>query len=407
MPGRIVKQSPVLSGFVDLPASKSLSNRALMIRAMCGWGFDIVNLGTAEDTLHLEKALNFDSRHIFAGDGGTTIRFLTALLCCKQGDWQLSGSPSLSERPIHVLVDALLSLGARIEYTTKTGFPPLRIHGQKLKGGKITIQADASSQFISALLLVAPLMEEGLELTLRGKIVSRSYINMTLKMMAYFGIEYQWEGSRITVTPQRYMPSNITIEPDWTAASYFYEMVALCEAGSLQLNHLQHSELQGDSRLPELMSKLAVETEFTKQGVLIYPNAGPVARDLSFDLTDNPDLTQTIAFTCAALGREVSFEGIDHLRIKETDRLQAIQWELGKIGFGFERNDGIWHIQRKENPVKLLQFNAYGDHRMVMSLAPLAVRYGQITIDRPEVVNKSFPDFWAQLKRIGFEIDRR
>jgi 3-phosphoshikimate 1-carboxyvinyltransferase len=378
-----------------------------VIKALCGWGFEIKDLSQADDTTHLEQALTLDNRHIFAGDGGTTFRFLTALLCTKPGEWHLSGSAALTERPVGVLVDALRSLGARIEYVGKTGFPPLKIKGQKLHGGEIVIQADQSSQFLSALLMIAPVMDRGLQMTLRGKVVSRSYIGMTLKLMKYFGVEHHWEGQHIVIQPQHYQPRDIVIEPDWTAASYFYEMAALCEAGSLQLNGLKPSDLQGDSALPEIMSKLAVITEFNKQGTLIYPGAGPVHHDLRFDLTNNPDLTQTIAFACAALGREASFDGIDHLRIKETDRLQAIQWELGKIGFGFDRHNGVWRVQRKENPVKLLQFNTYGDHRMAMAAAPLAVRFGQVTIDRPEVVSKSFPDFWNQLRRIGFEIERR
>lgn len=407
MPGRITKLSPVLSGVVTLPTSKSISNRALVIRSLCGWSFQIHDLSPAEDTTILQQALELDSHHIHAGDGGTTIRFLTAVLAMRTGDWQVSGSPALCERPISILVDALRQLGARIEYIGKTGYPPLRIRGQKLQGGQLIVQADQSSQFISALLLVAPMMEQGLEITLRGRVVSRSYIEMTLAMMNYFGIQYTWEGPRIRIEPQRYQPRDITIEPDWTAASYFYEMIALCEAGSLQINGLKRSAWQGDSALPDIMTQLAVVTEFNKEGVLIYPGPGPVPRDLRFDLSSNPDLTQTIAFACGALGREAVFNGIDHLRIKETDRLQAIQWELGKIGFGFDRRDGLWYIQRKENPVKLLQFNTYGDHRMAMALAPLAVRFGTITIDRPEVVNKSFPEYWTQLKRIGFEIERR
>ncbi|HSV87209.1 MAG TPA: hypothetical protein VLH61_01050, partial [Bacteroidales bacterium] len=341
------------------------------------------------------------------GQAGTAMRFLTAYLATSNGRFVLTGSDRMKVRPIGTLVEALLTLGATVQYLGKPGYPPVRISGKKLKGGKINIDAGTSSQFISALLMIAPLFEDGLQLTLSGKPVSTSYIRMTLNLMAFFGIEYRWEGNLIHVLPGQYQPRTIRIEPDWSAASYFYAALLLSKDGEIFFPELTPSGLQGDENLYNWFEALGVSTRFEQQGAYVAKTGQP-PESLALNFTDNPDLAQTISLTFAGAKIQAEFYGLETLPLKETDRIAALQNELKKLGFLLNNaGEGAWHLKMTQpwSRQANLCFDTYNDHRMAMSCAPLALKYGQIAIRNPEVVIKSFPSFWENLGRVGFKTE--
>jgi len=402
---RISKKNKVLKGTVQLTPSKSISNRLLIIRALCNTPFEIENLASANDSFLLQKLLASSEKNLNAEDAGTAFRFLTAYLAQKPGEWTLTGSERMKQRPVGILVEALKKLGAEISYADKKNFPPVSIKGKKLKGGEIDIDGSVSSQFISGLLMIAPTLERGLKLKISGEISSQSYIDMTLKLLRLFGVRHEQKGKMISVAKQNYLGKNIFVESDWSAASYWYEMAALSDDVDLVLNGLQKDSIQGDAVIAEIMKRFGVETEFSGNAVRLTKKF-PLSFDkFSYNFLASPDLVPAVAVTCAVLGVPAELKGVQNLRIKETDRLVALRTELNKMevpslisNFGFQISDA--HGLKFPSST----FQTYNDHRMAMSFAPLALRFSEVEIENPEVVKKSYLEFWDDMKSVGFEI---
>ena len=391
---------------IQLPASKSESNRALMIAAYGGFAPAFQNLSDSHDTQILMKALSslpfIDSLRrtgqrwndikgkpqvVDIADCGTAARFMTTFLACHEGDWLLTGTERMQQRPIAPLVDALLSLGTDIKYVEKEGFLPLQIHGRPIRGGKVTIDMTQSSQFASSLLLAAPMWPQGLEMEIIGDLSSLPYLDMTLAMMCHFSAQAERRDRTIIVKPQPYQNRAFLVEPDWTAASYWYEMAAFSEECEINLQGLVGpsalrraqgsgtSSLQGDAIIAEWMQQLGVGT-FVEDDAVVLRKIPFERRSLNFDFSQHPDLYPTMAAICKGLHVDAQFTGLDNLALKESDRVEAMQTELAKLGDP--------HIR----------FSAHNDHRIVMALAPLSMLVGPISFDHPEVVKKSYPDFW-------------
>lgn len=411
---QLSKKSPDIQGHISLASSKSISNRVLIIRALCQDNFEIERLANAQDTQTLDHLLKTKPDVYDAGAAGTTFRFLTAFLCQQSGSQVLTGSKRMKERPIGVLVNALKQMGADIEYLEKDGYPPLKINEATSFGQQyqISIPANTSSQYITALLLLGPSLPHGLELTLEGKIVSRPYIEMTLKTMAYFGVQHQWEGQCIKIVPQSYQACPFTVEADWSAASYYYSIAALSDECSLQLDGLFQESLQGDAVCQQLYKNFGVETSFNAKGLLISKAKNAVCSPvLEYDFLECPDIAQTLAVSCAALGVHGLFSGLETLRIKETDRIAALETELAKVNtflmavpkrFAEKSEKELFLIEGKANWATPPTFDTYEDHRMAMAFAPLAIK-NPIKIADAMVVGKSYPDFWRDLEVLGFE----
>ena len=391
---------------VKLPASKSISNRALILNALSSSPYGVENLSDCDDTNLMVNALQADGQDFNVGAAGTTMRFLTAFLANRPGEWTITGTERMKNRPIKVLVEALNALGAHISYMEKTGFPPLRISGSTLPGGEIALPGNVSSQYISAILMVAPLMEKGVTLHLEGEIVSRPYIHITLELMKQFGVSATWEDHTIRVLPQTYTPIRFLVESDWSAASYWYEMMALSPKAEIELLGLFKESLQGDAAGAKLFERLGVETHFTDRGVKLR-HTGIRCKELTYDFVNEPDLAQTFVVTCALLGVPFRFTGLQSLKIKETDRIAALQTELRKLGYVLrDAQDSIlsWDGERCE-PEAHPVIATYEDHRMALSFAPAAlVRPEGIAIAHPEVVSKSYPHYWSDLRAAGFTV---
>lgn len=412
---RLSKETPTLTGHLPLPASKSLSNRALVIRALAPEPFPIYHLAEADDTQRLEQLLDSQAEVLDAGPAGTTYRFLTALLAFRPGVQILTGTERMKQRPIGELVDALRRLGAHIEYLEKDGFPPLRIgEARPTTVRRLEVRADVSSQFISALLLIAPTLPEGLELVLQGQPVSRSYIHMTCALMTYFGVPARFEGHRIAVPHATYRPRPYTVEGDWSAASYFFALAALSQRTELELAHLWPQSIQGDAVVAQLANHFGLSHEYSSEGlVLRKQEEASLSPFFEYDFVDCPDIAQTLAVMCAGSGVQGMFTGLQTLQIKETDRIAALQRELRKVGVAFaklpprfsQRSGRTWYmIDGKAELSSLPLFDTYEDHRMAMALAPLAL-LGPIGIRGAQVVGKSYPSFWDHLARLGFRIE--
>ncbi|HQV79139.1 MAG TPA: 3-phosphoshikimate 1-carboxyvinyltransferase [Chitinophagales bacterium] len=395
---------------IQLNGSKSISNRVLIIDALSNNQIRIDNLSNADDTIFLQQILQSKEAVLDAGAGGTTFRFLTAFLATQEGrECVLTGSERMQQRPIKILVEALRKLGADITYENQEGFPPLRIKGKQLKGGKIALPADTSSQFITALLLIAPTLEDGLELELVGTIVSVPYIKMTLKMMEYFGVETSFNGNRIVVKNGSYQPKSFFVEGDWSAASYFYSIAALAESAHIELIGLTNQQIQGDAVIADISTHFGVQTIYKENKIELIKTSPINLSSFSFDFLECPDLAQTVVAFCAALGVELQCSGLQTLRIKETDRIAALDMELQKLGIASfkEMDSNTWKIILKEQaPINTssVVISTYEDHRMAMSFAPLSMKLNTIMIEEPNVVTKSYPMFWDDLRKIGFEI---
>ncbi len=411
----ISKKDKKLFGEIYLGGSKSISNRALIIKALCDENFEIINLASAKDTELMQRLLSDSSNVLDAGAAGTTFRFLTAYLSCKEGSQTLTGSERMKNRPIGVLVDALREIGADIEYLEKDGFPPIKINSPQNLGqnNTLTIPANTSSQYLSALLMIAPKLPNGLTLHLDGEIVSRPYLEMTLKMMAYFGVERSWDGNVIHVPKQKYQAKDFLVEADWSAASYWYAMAAFSEECDLTLHGLFEDSMQGDSILPVMMQKLGVDTEFKNNSIRLSKSKKPAVPIFEWDFLPCPDLAQTLAVVCAGLGVHGVFTGLETLRIKETDRINALQIELSKVQsfmsllpgrFSKKSEKDHYMVEGKAVVENSPIFATYEDHRMAMAFAPLAL-FGEIKIDEPDVVEKSYPSFWEDLRKMGFVIE--
>ncbi|GAA4049785.1 3-phosphoshikimate 1-carboxyvinyltransferase [Hymenobacter glaciei] len=401
-----------LRGTAQLPASKSEANRALILQALAGGG-TLGNLSDANDTQLMMRLLAAapSTTDLSAEDAGTVMRFLTAYLAVTDWRGRLTGTARMQERPIAVLVDALRQAGASINYLNNEGYPPLEIAGFTAAANvteptALSVRGDISSQYISALLMVGPYLPGGLRLTLTGHIGSRPYINMTVALMQRFGADYSAAGDVLTVRPNAYRPTDYSVESDWSAASYWYSFVALAPAGSeITLPGLRRESLQGDQAIARMMTLLGVETTFLPEAVHLRQVQLPQqAETPTLDFTDCPDLAQTVAVVAAALGRPVEMTGLESLRIKETDRIAALQTELAKFG-GDLRDLGEGHFRAESTGfvVDNQSVATYHDHRMAMAFAPLAMR-GPLTIEAPNVVRKSYPQFWKELAKSGFTV---
>lgn len=390
-----------LRAVVHLPLSKSISNRLLIIRALAGGNFHTSSFSSCNDTQVLRNALAQDAPVVDVGAAGTAMRFLTAYYAvCPDRRHLLTGSSRMKMRPLGLLVDALRCLGAQIGYVEKEGFPPVSIYGHQLDGGGIHLAGNVSSQFVTALLLVAPSFQYGLTLHVEDEIVSRPYIDLTLGLMQQAGIDARWMSlHKIVVRPGHYCPDKIIqVEADWSAASYWFEWVALSQKGSACLKGLQADSLQGDKSICQFFAPLGVKSSFTSHGLLLEKQ--PVsATSFNMDFSNHPDVVQSLVVACCLLNIHFSFTGLNSLRIKETDRIVALQKELRKLGFVLKvkaLNTLEWHGEAcppLPNPV----IETYDDHRMAMAFAPAACCFPHLVIQDPQVVNKSYPGFWDDL----------
>ena len=397
-----------INGTINLPASKSISNRALIINALSYSPYPIQNLSDSDDTKVLTTALFSNSNKFDIGHAGTAMRFLTAFLAKIVGEWEITGSERMQQRPIAILVDTLIQLGAQIEYLGNEGCPPLKILGSHLKGQTIELDGSVSSQYISALLLIAPTIENGLTLKLKGNITSRSYIKLTLELMAKFGIQYRWDENEIYVPEQKYFALDFTCEADWSGASYWYQMMALVDKGEILLENLLLDSLQGDVNIASWFEQFGVTSTQKTEGVLLTKSKNRQPDKLVLDFIENPDVAQTMACLCVAKNIPFHFSGLKTLKIKETDRIAALQNELAKFGIRItepEHGELAWDgsvdmEQQEENPI----IRTYHDHRMALAFAPMALAGYNMQIDDPMVVTKSYPGFWEDLKQVGFSI---
>jgi 3-phosphoshikimate 1-carboxyvinyltransferase len=390
-------------GEIILPASKSISNRLLIINALSGGRLVIRNLSDSEDTKVLVRAIRDKSGVKDTGPAGTAMRFMTAYLAVTPGRWLLTGTERMKERPVGKLVDTLLEMGADIRYRGKHGYPPLEINGRYLQGGTFRIDSNISSQFISALLLIAPTLKKGLRLELENTTISSAYIRLTLAIMAQCGIRSEWEGNVIRIEQQEYLPAEITVEPDWTAASYWYAIASLAQTVDLKIRDLKRYSVQGDSVISALFSDLGVRTEFIDEGIQLIRSEFQ-AGEFNYDFTDNPDLVQTLAVLCSLHGIRFRMDGTGTLRIKETDRILALMNELKKFGVNIETSgDGSWISWdgNIDSCLENIEIETYHDHRMAMAFAMAAWKVREITIRDPQVVNKSYPGFWDDLRKTG------
>lgn len=394
---------------ISLPSSKSISNRALIINALNYSPYPLRNLSDSDDTKVLQAALYSNNSKFDIGHAGTAMRFLTAFLAKIVGSWEVTGSERMQQRPISILVDALRELGAKIEYIKNEGFPPLRITGSHLSGKTIELDGSISSQYISALLLIAPTLENGLTLKLAGEITSRSYIGLTLGLMARFGIQYQWEGNTITVPEQIYFPLDFTVESDWSGASYWYEILALCDSGEVFLENLELDSLQGDAGIADWFNPFGIVSTQQNGGVLLSKTENHTPEKLIRDFIENPDVAQTMACLCVARNIPFHFSGLKTLKIKETNRIAALQNELAKFGAEVtEPSEGELAWDGKINAELAVEkplIETYHDHRMALAFAPMALAGKPVFINDPMVITKSYPDFWNDLKKAGFSVE--
>ena len=411
----LIKAPKLQHTMVSLPASKSISNRALIIYALSGGKQMPENLSDCDDTKVILHALRDMPEEIDIKAAGTAMRFMTAYLSVMQGAHVLTGTARMKQRPIGILVDALRKLGADITYVGQEGYPPLRITGQAIEGGELEIGGSVSSQYISALLMIGPVLKKGLELKLTGDIISRPYIDLTLWMMREYGADAEWTANdTITVKPKPYVDRDYVIENDWSGASYWYEILALSGAREAQvtLNGLMDGSKQGDSVVRYIFSVLGVKTTFQSkssgkpQTVTLKCNGRKVPK-MEYDFVNSPDLAQTVIVTCAALDIPFHFRGLATLKIKETDRIEAMKREMRKLGYVLhDRNDCelFWDGERCEPSLEEV-IDTYNDHRMALSFAPFAMKAGSLIINDPQVVTKSYPHFWQSLQEAGFEIE--
>ncbi len=399
-----ISRHPIIKGCAEfLPASKSISNRALIIKALSSTGSDLANLSDANDTQLMLRLISSEEELINVEDAGTTMRFLTAYFAITGKKKILTGTARMQERPIGILVDALRSLGASIDYIGKEGYPPHKINGfDKQLTDHIRIKGDISSQFISAIMMIAPTLPLGLTIDLTGKIGSRPYIEMTASLMRSFGAKCSFVDNTIQIEAQPYTSHQLFVESDWSAVSYWFAFVALAEEADITLKHLFSDSLQGDQAIQEIMIDLGVSSEYASNGNLHLKKKAH-KNEISWDFTHCPDLAQTVAVVCAAKGVKGKFTGLESLRIKETDRIAALQNELKKIGADLLEEDARWTLIPTPRLPAEASFNTYEDHRMAMAFAPLATLMN-VVIENPDVVRKSYPKYWMDMEGLGFSI---
>lgn len=398
-----------IEGEIDLPASKSISNRVLLLNALCATPGRLSNLAQCDDTDAVLSALaQPDASEVNIGAAGTAMRFLTAYFATREGrEVVIDGTERMRQRPIGVLVDALRQLGADIEYVEAEGYPPLKITGTRLHGGALTVSGSVSSQYITAILLIAPVIG-GITLTIEGEIMSRPYIDMTLALMARYGVKAEWRENVIHVPAGEYTALDFTVEADWSAASYWWAMQAIVPQSRITLKGLEPQSLQGDSRIAELMSQMGVTGNWCGRYLDLRSNGGMGCCCSTFaDLSGTPDIAQTLVVMLCLMGRPFRITGLRTLRIKETDRLEALRTELRKLGYvvKVEGDDAIsWHFETTAAEASP-HICTYHDHRMAMAFAPAAIRFPGLIIDDAQVVSKSYPLFWEHLRQAGFKIE--
>lgn len=419
---QVINHSPKIDCTVSLPLSKSIINRLLIIHHISGGELLDGFISDSSDTLAMQKLLQrihassvdqTDYTEINVGNAGTVMRFLTALLAITPGHWIITGIERMQQRPIKPLTDALLALGANLSFVKQQGYPPLRIKGNSgLQGGKVKLDAGVSSQFISALMMLGPVLKGGLEITLGGDIISGSYIRMTQALMQKAGADIHFVGNKVSIKESGYKLFRFSdlVEPDWSAAAFWYQVAAFSPSARVFLPGLNNKSVQGDSVLPLIFHELGVESTFTPQGVTLLATGKPVARAFNYDFTDCPDLAQAVIVTCAALGIKGRFSGLKTLRVKETDRIDALKNELIKLGYAVQVIDNEIVLSSEAPAVNYVGsgfVHCYDDHRMAMAFAPLALLRDDISIDEPEVVKKSYPGYWHDLALAGFEYSEK
>ena len=382
---KISHPTKVVECDINLPSSKSLSNRLLIIQALCKENFTIENLSYSDDTKYLQRALLSKENTIDVEHAGTSFRFLTSYLSIQKGqEFILTGSDRMKERPIKELVSVLRKMGAKIECLENEEFPPLKIIGTDLEGGKIEIDGGISSQFITSILLIAPTFQNGINLEIVGELVSKPYVEITLKLMKEFGIESDWTNNIITINHQKYIPKDYTVEADWSAASFWFEIASLSKRCNIRLNGLQQNSIQGDKRSIEIFNNLGVDSICENEKLILTKNQ-TVSPLQTYNLIETPDLYQPLRCTLFSKNIKADFSGIQTLKDKETDRIISVETELNKL-----------------NSIKII--DTHKDHRMAMSFSPLCLIFGKLQINDVEVVSKSYPDFWDDLKKAGFII---
>lgn len=390
-----------ISGIVShLPSSKSISNRAIIINALAGNTGKLLNLSDANDTQLMLKLIASHQPVLDVEDAGTTMRFLTAYTSVSGASRIITGTERMKQRPIKILVDALRTIGARIDYPEQEGYPPVKIEGfSGQKTREIAIRGDVSSQYISALMMIAPTLPQGLFIRFQGKVTSRPYLEMTASLMRQFGAVVDFGDDGIDIAHQNYRPATVTVESDWSAASYWFAFTALANEAEIILPNITLESLQGDRVIVEIMKELGVGTELRGTDLLLSKTAHAAA--IRWDFTDCPDLAQTVAVVCAAKGIAGKFTGLESLRIKETDRIKALQTELAKIGASFEERADHWVLTPGSAGIKNgILFNTYLDHRMAMAFAPLSA-LADVVIEDPAVTRKSYPKFWDDVRLTG------
>jgi len=422
----VSRNNKIVNATIQLTGSKSECNRALVIEALSKGKVKVTNISDAADAVTLAGILrtvassqlsvtcenllqttNNGPQTTDIGPAGTAMRFLTAYFTLQNGEVLLTGTERMKQRPIGILVDALRTLGANISYAENDGYPPLQIKGSfEQLTDNITIKGDISSQYITALLLIANTLPKGLNLYIDGELTSRPYVEMTLSMLQQAGIQHQWTDNVISIAPQDFRETSIWVEPDWSAASYWYAVAALADEAELFLPGLTSYSLQGDSVITELMANFGITSQFKDGGVHLKKEPKPIIRKI-FDLKSCPDLAQTLIVVCAALGHDATFTGLETLKIKETDRIAALQNELVKMGVRLTEKGLVYKLDCSHKFIpEHITIKTYEDHRMAMAFAPLALVIPQVEIEEAEVVNKSYPAFWQDFEKAGFIVSK-
>lgn len=416
------KTGKTANGTINLTGSKSECNRALIIEALSDGKVKVKNLSDAADTVTLSKVVgsklqvagdveeptkhNSQPTTVNIGPAGTAMRFLTAYFTLQSEEVILTGSARMKQRPIAILVDALRELGAEIDYVENEGYPPIHIKGNlEQQTNRISIKGNISSQYITALLLIAAKLPQGLELHIEGELTSRPYVEMTLAMLEQAGIKHDWNSNIISIAHQEFKETALPVEPDWSAASYWFAIAALADEAELFLTGLTPYSLQGDSVITEIMANFGITSQFKDGGVLLKKEVKPISKK-HFDMKKCPDLAQTVIVVCAALGHEATFTGLETLKIKETDRIAALQNELAKMGVKLIEDNEHYTVDCSGKFIPKRMFvNTYDDHRMAMAFAPLALLIPELEVEDAKVVEKSYPAFWTDLEKVGFVVE--
>lgn len=396
------KNNHIRGRVVNLPSSKSISNRAIIINALAGNSAKLINLSDANDTQLMLRLITSTDEVLDVEDAGTTMRFLTAFHAVSRKSRTITGTERMQHRPIKLLVDTLRTIGAEIDYAGQDGYPPVNIRSFKAQQNhQVTIKGDVSSQYISALMMIAPTLPKGLRILFEGKVTSRPYIEMTASLMRQFGAHVDFTDVGINIPHQKYRSTDITVESDWSAASYWFAFTALAGQAEITLPNITLESLQGDHVIVDIMDRLGVQATLTGSNDLILTKKGHVST-LEWNFVDCPDLAQTVAVVCAAKGVTGKFTGLESLRIKETDRIKALQTELAKIGASLTEEKDAWVLTPSQSLGSSVFINTYLDHRMAMAFAPLATLM-EVTLEDPAVTRKSYPEFWKDVELVGIK----